>query len=224
MASGGVNMPSTQFIGTSHISKESIDKVREKILSEKPDIVAIELDEGRLRALLAGKKKIPLSAIRQLGLFGFLFQVVGSHFQRELGRQVKQTPGIDMKTAYLAAKKVNAKIFLIDQPIQTTLQKISKVPLFEKIKFFFSILFGVFSKEKIELDLTKVPAEDMILKLARDFKDEFPNFYGVLVTERDKYISNQILHVGKHFPDKNILVVLGAGHLKGVRRLLIKNQ
>ena len=209
-----------QFIGTSHISEESIKKVREKILLETPAVVAIELDSGRLQALLTRQRKAGLSAITQLGLFGFVFQLIGSHFQRKLGRQVKQIPGIDMKTAYLAAKKINAKIFLIDQPIQITLQKISRIPLTEKLKFVFNIITGVFSNEKIECDLTKVPAEDMILKLTKDFKNKFPNFYKVLVTERDRYIANQISHIEKHFPDETILVVLGAGHLKGVKKLL----
>ncbi len=210
-----------QFIGTSHISEESIEKVKQKISDEKPQIVAIELDEARLRALLTKRRKISLSAIKQLGLFGFVFQMIGSHFQRKLGKEVKQMPGADMKTAYLAAKKINAKIFLIDQPIQTTLQKISKISLFEKIKFVFSLIGGVFSKQQINFDLRKVPDEKTILSLTKDFKKEFPGVYRVLVTERDNYIANQIKHLQKHFPDETILVVLGAGHLKGVKKLLI---
>src|SRR3989344_5887257 len=214
----------TQFIGTSHISEESIEKIKQKISEEKPDIVAIELDPVRLHALLSKQRKISLSAIRQLGVFGFVFQLIGAHFQKQLGKEVKQIPSADMKMAYLAAKKAGAKIFLIDQPIQITLKKISKIRLLEKVKFVLSIISGVFSKEKIEFDLTKVPAEDMILKLTKDFRKEFPNLYDVLVTERDNYIAGQIKTLEKRFPDEKILVVLGAGHLKGVKKLLTKRS
>lgn len=211
-----------QFLGTSHISEESIEKIKQKISAETPSIVAIELDTARLQALLTAQRKISISAIKQLGVFGFVFQLIGAHFQKQLGKEVKQMPGIDMKTAYLAAKKSGAKIFLIDQPIQITLQKISKVNIFEKIKFIFSLVGSIFSKEKIELDLRKVPDEKMITKLIKDFKKQFPCIYGILVTERDNYIANQIAHLEKNFPDEKILVVLGAGHLTGVKKILSK--
>ncbi len=35
------------LIGTAHISQESIDEVKQYIEEEKPDCVAIELDDGR---------------------------------------------------------------------------------------------------------------------------------------------------------------------------------
>ncbi len=209
-----------QFLGTSHISEESIEKVKQKISEEKPDVVAVELDEARLHALLSDKRKIPLSAIKQLGLFGFLFQVIGAHLQKQLGKEVKQMPGIDMKTAYLAAKKSGAKIFLIDQPIQITLRKISKINLFEKVRFILNIVGGAFSKEKINFDLRKIPDEKTILRLTKNFRKQFPSFYSVLVTERDNYLANQIKQLERRFPNERILVVLGAGHLGGVRKLL----
>src|SRR3989344_983465 len=212
-----------EILGTSHISEESIRKIKEKISELKPTIVAVELDEGRLRALIAGQRKVPTSEVLQLGIFGWLFQLLGSYAQKKLGQSVKQTPGIDMKTAYLEAKKVGAKVFLIDMPIQITLKKLSAIPILEKLKFGFYLISGIFANEKIEIDLKKVPADEMIFKLASNLKKQFPNIYKVLVSDRDNYLANQIKHLQKHFPDEKTLVVLGAGHLKGVKKLLKNN-
>jgi pheromone shutdown protein TraB len=46
------------IIGTSHIARQSVEEVRNAIIETKPDIVAIELDYARYRALLSGKKKV----------------------------------------------------------------------------------------------------------------------------------------------------------------------
>ena len=37
-----------KIIGTSHIAKESVEEVKDTILKEKPDIIALELDRKRL--------------------------------------------------------------------------------------------------------------------------------------------------------------------------------
>ena len=39
------------LIGTAHISQESINEVKQYIEEEKPDCVAIELDDGRYESL-----------------------------------------------------------------------------------------------------------------------------------------------------------------------------
>ena len=46
------------IIGTSHISKHSVEEVKDHILTKNPDIIAIELDRSRAHALLSKKKKI----------------------------------------------------------------------------------------------------------------------------------------------------------------------
>ena len=39
------------LLGTAHVSQESIEQVKESIKTENPDVVAIELDEGRLATM-----------------------------------------------------------------------------------------------------------------------------------------------------------------------------
>ncbi len=213
-----------KIIGTSHIARESIRKVTSLILETRPDIVAVELDEARAKALYEKqKRKVPLSAIKTLGFYGFLFQLVGSGLQNKLGKIVHQKPGADMKAAMNAAKKINSQIALIDQPIQDTLRNISKINIWEKLKFAFWLLASMFSKQDIEFELDRVPSENLIYELISRLKKEFPGLYKAIVSDRDEYITHQIKHLAGHFPDKNILIVVGAGHLAGVKKLLARD-
>ena len=45
------------FVGTSHISKDSIQEVQESISENKPKLIAIELDKPRLYSLISKKKR-----------------------------------------------------------------------------------------------------------------------------------------------------------------------
>ena len=44
-----------KIVGTAHVSKESIDEVRETIIANHPDVVAVELDLNRYHNMLAEK-------------------------------------------------------------------------------------------------------------------------------------------------------------------------
>ena len=152
-------MVKIKVLGTSHISKQSVDEIKNTIKEFKPDIVAVELDDQRYHALMSRvRRKIKLRNALKLGLFGFLFYIIGSISQKVLGKKTGQQPGIDMKTGIIEGKKSGAKVALIDRDISITLYRLSKrVSMKEKSKLVFYLLFGGFSKNKINLDLTKVP-------------------------------------------------------------------
>ena len=135
-------MKNIKLIGTSHIAQQSVSEVK-KIISEwNPDIVAVELDPARLHSLFQKRTKLKFSDARQLGLFGYVFAVLGSYLQNKLGNEIGISPGADMKNAILAAKNAKAKIALIDQPINITLQRLSKnVSFWEKAHLFFYIIY-----------------------------------------------------------------------------------
>lgn len=210
------------IIGTSHIAKESERRITDFILSEKPDIVAVELDARRAAAIFKPPRKLRISDIPKIGLMGWLFAVIGSWLQRRLGESVGSVPGTDMRAAITAARHVKAKIALIDRPIHITLQRLSsEMSLWAKLKFFLYLFGGAFQSEH-EVDLKKVPEEKLIKKLTSELKQKFPELYRVLVTERDIFIANQIKLLKAENPKANILVILGAGHISGVKALLKK--
>lgn len=217
-------MVKIKIIGTSHISQQSVDEIKAVVKEFKPTIVAVELDAQRYHAIMSRRRrKMKLRNALKLGLFGFLFYIIGSISQKVLGKKTGQQPGIDMKTGILEAKKSDAKVALIDRDISVTLYRLSKkVPMREKSKLVFYLLFGGFSKNKINIDLRKVPKDQVVHKLISELSHKFPGFYKVLVAERDIYMQNQVELITKKFPDAKLLIIVGAGHKKKMQNFVNK--
>ena len=214
------------FLGTSHISKQSLEEVESSILTEKPDFVALELDEARFHAIMQPQK--PDLSIRnalRFGIKGYIFALLGAWAEKKLGELTGVPPGSEMKHAILLAKQHNIKIALVDQHIETTLRRFSKsITWKEKFNFAMDMLKAVFSKKrKAEFDIRKVPEEAIIKKLLSQVKKRYPNVYKVLITERNKAISQNLINLSSKNPDKRILVVLGAGHISDVVKILKKH-
>jgi pheromone shutdown protein TraB len=153
-----------------------------------------------------------------------MFSWIGAKMQSYLGKKVGFEPGIDMKNAIIAGKKVNAKIALIDQRIDITMRKISKIPLKEKFKLVLFILFSPFSRKNRKLlkkiDLRKVPEEKVVEALINDFKKKLPYMHKVLVEDRNKILAKNLLSIQKQYPRAHIISVIGAGHKSRVEELM----
>ena len=220
-----------KIIGTSHIAEQSIQEIKNYILAEKPEIIALELDAPRAAALLQGeKRKITLSEISQIGFKGYLFVKLGQYLQQKLGKMVDVAPGSEMKMALELAQREKLQMALIDQPIRTTLKNFSRALSWkEKMRFLGEILLSPFQgKKKLrelgleEFDLRKVPQEKAVEKMMEQLKKSYPNIYKTLVEDRNKYMVKQLVKIMRNNPQKKILVVVGAGHKKGMEELLQK--
>ncbi len=201
------------LIGTSHIAKESIDEVERIITEERPDVVALELDKGRFYALLHGiKGRIGINEVKTIGFKGYLFAKIGEFAERKLGNKVGISPGEEMLKAAKIASKEGIKIALVDQKIEVTLKNFSKELTWrEKFRFVSDIFKGIFSKKyRIKIDLRKVPKKDLINKMLKQVKERYPNFYKVLVTDRNKYMAKKLFRLMQDY--KKVVAVVGAGH------------
>ena len=211
------------LIPTSHIASESVRKVKEVIEKEKPDCVAVELDINRLMSFKQ-KQTSTLQTIKTLGPATFLIFWTMKKLQTWLGNKVGILPGSEMMTAVKIAHQNKIKVALIDQNIGLTFTKIQKIPFSEKAKLMWFLIKGVtigliLSKiKKDKIDLSKVPPKDLIEEAMLMLKTEFPHLFKALVTDRDKYMVNNIKNITKQF--KKIVVVVGAGHYKGMKKLL----
>lgn len=217
------------IIGTSHISAQSVEEVKNLITINRPGIVAVELDSQRLYSLEHPQKKgrTNIGMARQLGISGYLFLVFASWAQKQLGRVVKLSPGSDMLVAIKTAKELKIPIALIDQEISITIQRISKYLTWrERFRFLRDLFMGVFFPKRemkrlgLEgLDLRKVPTETMIEKMVESFKSSYPTLYRVLVTERNKVMAKRLAHLLRN-SEHQILAVVGAGHEKAIAELV----
>jgi len=210
-----------KLIGTSHIAKESINKISEEFSDLNPDIVCVELDHKRLQSLLSdAKPDRSLRGIKVYGLQGYLFAVIGGFIQEKLGNVVGVKPGSDMLTAVNLTKSSGKQLFLVDQDIEITLKRFSKAFTWkEKFRLVWDIIRAPFGK-KANIDLNKVPKEELISKLMGDMKIRYPNLYKVLIDERNQVMAKNIYKIMSKNEDKKILVIIGAGHEKELLNLI----
>jgi pheromone shutdown-related protein TraB len=210
------------FLGTSHIARQSLNEVTTYINENNPDIIALELDEKRLNALMSRtKRKTQLKDIWRIGLKGFLFYIIGAWAERKLGEIAGIAPGSEMKLAIRMARKQNIQIALIDQDIEITLRRLTQsITWREKSNFLLDLLKAPFSrKQDIQFDLAAVPDKGIITALMKKVKERYPNFYKVLVEERNHVIAHKLIKLRNMNPNSRILVILGAGHVDEVAKL-----
>ena len=203
------------FIGTSHIAAQSVSEVKEIITNKRPEIIALELDQNRFFTLIKEhKQKTSLKDIFKVGFTPFLISTFGSYMQRKLADIVGVKPGSEMLQAISLAKENNIKLALIDQDIQITMHKLSKnFTLKEKFRFLFDLIKSPFSREKIKIDLTKVPEEKLIKMVIKRIKKRYPSIYETLIGQRNKIMANNLYHIKKENLNSQIVVIVGAGHL-----------
>ncbi len=210
-----------RIVGTSHISRDSINEVKAAFQDYKPNIVAIELDKRRLYALLHNlEAKASLSDIKRIGFKGFLFVLIGGWLQRKLGEYVGVSPGSELKTAVQLAQESNAKLALIDRDIEITMKRFSECFGWkEKLNLIRDLILSPFSK-KVKIDLSKVPEKTLIKKLMKETKKSYPGIYKALVEERNEIMAANLMLIMKHNPESRILAIMGAGHEDEVLRII----
>ncbi len=216
-----------RLIGTNHIAKQSLEDVKKTIESDMPDIIAVELDKKRLPAVLdRTKRKRSLSAIRTIGFKGFIFSIIGEWAERKLGEKTGVLPGEEMATAIRAAQEKRIGLALIDQDIEVTLRNFSRtISWKEKFRFLGDIFKGFFyaltgKQPKFSFDINKVPESELIEKMIEEVKGRYPNIYKALISDRDAYMAGKLEAIMRNHPDKKIIAFMGAGHMKGIKRIL----
>ncbi|MBI4152225.1 TraB/GumN family protein [Candidatus Woesearchaeota archaeon] len=223
-----------KILGTSHIARQSIEELKRIVTEYQPEIIALELDQERASVLLEGERRSKrpslLQQVRSFGLKGYLFARLGHYIQQKLGQSVGVSPGSEMKTALEIARKQNLQIALIDQPIHLTLQKFSKGFTWrERGRFASDIFFGLIQPQKqmkkwkiSQFDLRSVPPEEILREMIEHLKERYPSLHKTLIEDRNKYMVRKLVQLVRGNKDKKILVVVGAGHQKGMEELLLK--
>ncbi len=150
----GEGQGSVHVLGTAHVSQASVDDVHESIDREDPDIVAVELDEGRYRQMQGGapddvEAKDLLSGNT---VFQFLAYWMLSYVQSRLGDQFDIEPGADMRAAIEAAEQNGSGVALVDRDIQVTIQRFwRRLSFTEKLKMVGGLALGVTDPRTIGL-------------------------------------------------------------------------
>jgi len=208
------------IVGTAHVSEKSVQEVRRAIEELRPDVVAVELCQGRYRALTGQEDtgELEIKEILKGGkLYLLLVQWFLAYVQKKIGSDLGVKPGSEMIAAIEAAEAAGARVALVDRDIAVTIQRFwSSMSFLEKAKLVLSMIPAAFGKGE-EIDIDKVTEEDVVSAIIDEFREVSPRAAQVLIDERDAYIARNLLRLGR---TGRVLAVVGAGHREGIKRYL----
>lgn len=209
------------LIGTAHVSAESASEVRALIASGEFDAVAIELCDSRHQNLsnpdLMAEQDL-FQVFRQ-GKAGMVAASLAlGAFQQRVAEQSGIEPGAEMRAAIEESQRLRLPLELIDRDIGITLKRIyNNVPWWQRFSLFSGLLGSVLSRQDIASDdIEKLKQGDVLESTFSEFAAESETLFTPLISERDRYM---VLRLAESCPPgryQHVLVVIGAGHLKGM--------
>ena len=234
-----LNLEGKEFvlIGTAHVSRGSIDEVSEIIRSEKPDLICVELDEGRYASITRKEdwEKLNMVKIFREGK-GFLLManLVLSGFQRRMGEELGVMPGEEMKTALDIAKELNIPYALCDREVQITLRRAwAGCGLWNKSKLLATLFTSAFTTEKLSAqEIEELKNRSELDGMMNELADYLPSVKETLIDERDRYLAVKMWNSARELippgqdsevkSPKKVVAVVGAGHMQGIKNHMEK--
>ncbi len=213
--------PTLRLLGTAHVATTSVEAVKEQIETYQPKIVGVELCKTRHDALVEGRR-LDKEGLRRVIKEGkapmVLMQAMLSAEQRRLGLNEGQEPGAELLAAVETAKAAGIEVALVDRDIQVTMRRAwKKMKWRERFRLLFS-LFGDDEELEEDFDLDELLTDsDLLSTMMEDLKEFSKGAGEALIDERDRYIAEKIM---QSKTEEKMLVVVGAGHLKGIERAL----
>lgn len=198
-----------------------MDRVIQTVNSVKPDVVAVELDRERYYQLTeakAGKNATP-QKMAEDAVQGLMQNL--AILEQRLGETTGSSVGEEMIAAIEEGRRIGAKIALVDRPLHLTVQALMSVPLDEIYRL--TGLVPEANEEIVQGDSKDIfgilKEEGAIADLMKDFENEFPLTAEALIHQRDRYVANALVTILDDVEGR-IVVVLGAGHINGVQKVL----
>ncbi|ERJ19210.1 Pheromone shutdown protein [Salinisphaera shabanensis E1L3A] len=210
------------LLGTAHVSRASAEEVQNEIETGAYDTVAIELCDARHAALTrAGElEQMDLFQVLRQGKAGMVAANLAlGAYQQRLADQFGIEPGAEMRAAITSCAAADLPLVLVDRNIGITLKRVyRRIPWWQRMSTLGALFASLLSREKIEeSDIERLKEGDMLESTFNEFAAESATMHETLIDERDRYMAAQLL---KRTPSRHTLVVVGAGHLKGLARYL----
>jgi len=204
-----------RIIGTAHVSSASVELVKEQIEQWKPNLVAVELCDSRLRSLQQPDdldNDDLLKIIKEGKSAMILLQSALAAQQRRMGMETGEKPGAELLAAIEIAEENNIDHALIDRDVVVTLRRAwRKMGLREKWRVLNALLW---EDDDEEFDLDElIEDSDLLTTMMEEARDAAPRAGEVLIDERDAFLAGRIQQIrGKG----KVLAVVGAGHINGI--------
>nr|HEX4317271.1 TraB family protein [Kofleriaceae bacterium] len=207
------------LLGTAHVSRASVDEVRETVARLKPDVVCVELDQQRRDALVSGRKPglaVARRMLRERKLLYLIAQLTLAAYQRRIGTRLGVKPGAEMVAALDSARELGARVALIDRDLEVTLKRAwSALSLTQRALLAASIGIalvrtGPITAEAVEALKDPKARAQVIDELAR----AMPEIKEAVLDERDRYMADRMLEAGRGA--NRVVAVVGAAHVPGM--------
>jgi pheromone shutdown protein TraB len=209
------------FVAVIHTDLESVEQARKIVREVRPDVVAIELDRDRYQQLTSPVNVEETHPLQMTGDSAQDLMQQLAILEKSLGEMTGSNIGDEMLAAIEEGRAVGAKIALVDRPMKATIQAMMKVPLTE-LYGLTNILpdatKGIEDGEAADI-LDMLKEEGAVEDIMKQFQTEFPGLTKVLIEERDEYVA-KALHFILNDVKGEIVAVLGAGHIQGVKAAL----
>ncbi|MEI7037366.1 TraB/GumN family protein [Fulvimonas yonginensis] len=217
-------------LGTAHVSRASVTAVEALVATEAFDAVAVELCPSRAEGMRnpdAFKQMDLFQVIRQGKVGMVAASLVLSSFQQRLAAQYGIQPGAEMKAAMDGADRANLPVWLIDREVGTTLKRAWRsVGFWSRFGLLGGLIASVFEREHVdEKEIEKLKEGDLLESAFGEFAQSSAALYGSLIGERDAFMAARLREQAQTAPQvRRVLVVIGAGHLRGLCRQLREQQ
>lgn len=217
------------LLGTAHVSRASIDAVKAAIASGSYDTVAVELDPQRHRALTdpQAMAKLDLFQIIREDKIGLVAANLAlAAYQRRLAEQLGVEPGAELKAAAIGAADSGLALQLIDRDVGTTLKRAwSSLGFWGRSKLMAGLAGSLFVNEQVdEAEIEKLKQGDILEASFGEFASQTPQLFEAVIAERDRYMAARLREGASEGTSREVLAVVGAGHLKGLALALAEGQ
>jgi len=209
------------LLGTAHVSAESAADVRALIRSGEFDAVAIELCDSRHHSLMnpdaLGEQD--LFQIFRQGKAGMVAASLAlGAFQQRVAEQSGIEPGAEMRAALEESRDADLPLLLIDRDVGITLKRIyHNVPWWQRFSLFSGLLGSVLSRQQVSAEeIERLKEGDVLESTFSEFAAESASLYEPLISERDRYMVLRLAEDAAPGRYRSVLVVVGAGHMKGM--------
>ena len=203
------------LLGAAHVVDLSVP-LREVLAGRVLDGIAVELDDERAQALFAPAGPAPRK-VRGVPLMARLW----AHLQKRLGAELGAGAGEEMKVAAGVARERALPLFLIDDPLRTTLGRLlAALPLKERVTLLVGAFLGLFVPSRVvtqEMDrYTEDPEE-----FASELRRASPTLARVLLDDRNEHMAERLATLRTRGYGR-LAAVVGDAHLPGLRQALAR--
>ncbi|CDP05247.1 unnamed protein product [Coffea canephora] len=167
---------------------------------------------------------------RSLGLGGqtaLALRLLLAAFSSKLSSEINRPFGDEFRAARKAAEEIGAQMVLGDRPIEITLERAWNSLIWkEKLSLLTSVIGGLTSLSDLSMKTLKESSarEENCFELYEQLSFSYPSLLQPLIHERDTYLAWSLKRSKAVNNSKQVVGVIGKGHMNGVIYSLISDQ